>query len=653
MEKLYGWTGRLLRINLTSGEKELLPTRDLTEKFVGGRGFTAKIYWDEVASTIDPLSPQSPLVIMTGPLAGTPAIAGSRWFISGKSPLLYPDQYGLASLGGTLGAELKFAGLDGIIITGKAPTPSYLTINDEKVEIKDAIGLWGLETFETSKRIRKEHGDKVKTLCIGPAGERKVRFAIAMSENGACGGSGFGAVMGAKNLKAIAAMGTSTAGVARPDELNKINQQICSLIKGKVLMDPPLEGIELVKRSPCLSCPGGCPRGIYKHTSGIKEVRKNCQSSYVYYTWDKAYHGGEASEIPFLVTSLCNRYGICTQEMGNMLHWLGKCSEHDIFTDEETGIPLSKIGSWNFIDTLIKKIVSRQGFGDLLAEGTIRTAHSVGKGSEKLLDGTVTRSGFNSNTNNPRFFITNAVFYATESTSAMNQFHEICFPFMRWAMWFATDGAMSPFSTEVMQKIAKRFWKSEKAIDFSTYEGKAEVAFIIQNREYAKENLAVCDFFYPLITADGADDHIGDPALESRILSAVTGMDIDEEGYYLTGERVFNLQRATQGRDGRIGRKDDTLDEFNFNEKLEIEEGFFGIFNPDFMLPGPEGELISRKGAVVERDKFEKMMDEYYAIRGWDVQTGLQKEEKLDDLSLSEIIPELKKKKLLSPGEIV
>ena len=649
MEKSYGWTGTLLRINLTSGEKQLFPSRDLAEKFVGGRGFTAKIYWDEISSTIDPLSPENPLVIMTGPLAGTPAIAGSRWFISGKSPLLYPDQYGLSSLGDTLGAELKSAGLDGIIITGKAPTPSYLTINNEKVEIKDATGLWGLETFETLKRIRKAHGDKVKTLCIGPAGERKVRFAIGMSENGACGGSGFGAVMGAKNLKAIAVMGTGTAGVARPDDLNKINQQIHSLIKGKVLMDPPLEGIELVKRSPCLSCPGGCPRGIYKHTSGIKEVRKNCQSSYVYYTWDKAYHGGEASETPFLVTSLCNRYGICTQEMGNMLHWLGKCIEHDIFTDEETEILLSKLGSWEFIDTLIQKIVSRQGFGDVLAEGTIRAAQSAGKGSEKLLDGTVTRSGFNSNTNNPRFFITNAVFYATESTSAMNQFHEICFPFMHWAMWLATDGAMSPFSTEVMQKIAKRFWKSEKAIDFSTYEGKAEVACIIQNREYAKGNLAVCDFFYPLITADGADDHIGDPTLESRILSAVTGINIDEEGYYLTGERVFNLQRAIQGRDGRIGRKDDTLDEFNFNEKLETEEGFFGIFNPDFMLPGPKGELISRKGAVIERDKFEKMMDEYYTIRGWNAQTGLQKKEKLEELSLSEIIPELKKLNLLSP----
>jgi aldehyde:ferredoxin oxidoreductase len=217
-------------------------------------------------------------------------------------------------------------------------------------------------------------------------------------------------------------------------------------------------------------------------------------------------------------------------------------------------------------------------------------------------------------------------------------------------MWYATDGASSPFSTEVMQNIARRFWKSEKAVDFSTYEGKAQVACIIQDREYAKENLVVCDFLYPLITADGAEDHVGDPTLENRLLSAVTGMNTNETEYYQTGERIFNLQRAIQGREGRAGRKDDTLDEFNFTQAIEVEEGFLGIFNPEFMLPGPGGELISRRGCVVERDKFEKMMDEYYVLRGWDVKTGLQKKEKLEALSLSEIIPEMEKRNLIISG---
>jgi aldehyde:ferredoxin oxidoreductase len=212
---------------------------------------------------------------------------------------------------------------------------------------------------------------------------------------------------------------------------------------------------------------------------------------------------------------------------------------------------------------------------------------------------------------------------------------------MKWVLWYASDGSMSPFSTRIMQNIARKFWKSEKAVDFSTYEGKAEVAYIIQNREYAKENLVACDFFYPITTAEGAENCTGDPTVESCLLSAVTGMDFNEESYYRTGERVFNLQRAIQGREGRAGRKDDRLNEINFTEGLEKEGGFFGLFNPEFMLPGPGGELISRKGAVVERDKFEKMMDEYYCIRGWDVKTGLQKKEMLDALCLSEIVPVL------------
>lgn len=648
MEKLYGWTGKILKIDLSSGEKQIIDTGEIAERFIGGRGFTAKFYWDMVNPKTDALSPESPLFIMTGPLAGTPAIAASRWFISGKSPLIYPDQYGIGSIGGSLGVELKSAGFDGIIISGKASKPSYIYINDSAVEIKDAKGLWGLETQSTLEKIRAGHSSKVQTVCIGPAGENQVRLAIAMSDNGACGGSGFGAVMGAKNLKAIAVTGTGKVKVANQEGLKKINSEIFSLTKGKVLMDPSIEGIELIKRSPCHGCPGGCPRGLYKHTSGKEDFLKNCQSVYFYNSLDKKYHGGESSENPFLATSLCNSYGICTQEMGNLLRWFNKCIEKDLFTEDETDLPLSKIGSLEFIETLLNKMTFRKGFGDVLAQGTIRAAQIAGKGSEKVLEGTVNRSGFNSHAYNPRYFITNAVFYATESTSTMNQLHEVCFPLMKWAMWYATDGAMSPISTEVMRKIAGKFWKNEKAVDFSSYEGKGEVAFIVQNREYAKENLIACDFFYPILTPDGREDHVGDPTIESRVLAAVTGMDIDEKGYYKTGERIFNLQRAIQAKEGRVGRKDDVIDEFNFIEGIEVEEGFFGMFNPEFMLPGPKGELISRKGKVVERDKFEKMMDEYYSIRGWDVKTGLQKKERLEELSLSDIVPEMEKMNLIA-----
>ena len=568
--------------------------------------------------------------------------------MAGKSPLLYPDQFGLGSIGGSMAVKIKAAGLDGIVVTGRAQKPSYLHITNGTVEIKDAAGLWGCEIPDTLKRLGDQHGKNAQSVCIGPAGENKVRFAIAMSDNGSCGGSGFGAVMGSKNLKAIVVEGSEKVAVARPDELKKVNSQIRSLIEGRVLMDPNLDGIELIKRSPCQGCPSGCARGLYKHVSGREEIRKNCGSAYMYYLWDRMQNEDESTPVAFLATSLIDRFGLCAQEMNNLLHWLHECGEKGIITDDKAGITLSQLGTQEFIEQLIDMIVYRKGFGDLLAEGPGRASQTVGKAAEEIYNLRATRSGFNAGAYNPRFFITNAVFYATESTSTMNQLHEVCFPIMKWTMWYATDGGMSPFSTEVMQNIARRFWKSEKAVDFSTYEGKAEVAYIIQNRQYAKENLVVCDFMYPITTAEGAEDHVGDPTIESRLLSSVTGIDFSEAAYYQTGERVFNLQRAIQGREGRVGRKDDCINEFNFTQTFEEEPGFFAVFNPDYMLPGPGGELMSRKGKVVEREQFEKMMDDYYTLRGWDVKSGLQTRKTLETLSLSDILPEMETRGLLS-----
>ncbi len=648
MNSIYGWKGSLLRVNLTSGEKQLISTDKLTERFIGGRGVLSKIYWDEVDSKPDALHPENPLILMTGPLAGTPAVSGNRWFMAGKSPLLYPDQFGLGSIGGSMAVKIKAAGLDGIVVTGRANKPSYLFIKNGTVEVKDAGALWGCEIPDTLRRLSAEHGNNAKAVCIGPAGENKVRLAIAMSDNGSCGGSGFGAVMGSKNLKAIVVEGSEKVAVARPDELKKVNNQVRNLIEGRVLMDPNLEGIELIKRSPCQGCPSGCARGLYKHVSGREEIRKNCGSAYMYYLWDRMQNQDESTPVAFLATSLIDRFGLCAQEMNNLLHWLHECGAKGVITDDKAGITLSQLGTQDFIEQLIDMIVYRKGFGDLLAEGPGRAARTLGKAAEEVYNLRATKSGFNAGAYNPRFFITNAVFYATESTSTMNQLHEVSFPIMKWTMWYATDGGMSPFSTEVMQNIARKFWKTEKAVDFSTYEGKAEVAFIIQNRQYAKENLVVCDFMYPITTAEGAEDHVGDPTIESRLLSSVTGIDFTEEAYYQTGERVFNLQRAIQGREGRVGRKDDCINEFNFTETFEEEPGFFAVFNPEYMLPGPGGELVSRKGKVVEREQFEKMMDDYYALRGWDVATGLQMKKRLEELSLSDILPEMETLGLVS-----
>ena len=647
MANIYGWMGTLLRVNLTTKDVSTQSIEPYIERFIGGRGMVTKLYWDEVDEDIDAMHPDSPLFFMTGPLAGSGAIACSRWIVGGKSPLQYPDQFGLGNSGGSFGVKLKQAGFDGIVVIGKAVSPVYLYINDGKVEVRDAKGLWGRATDVSLQRLAAEHGSSAGVACIGPAGEQQVRVAGIMSDIGSCCGSGFGAVMGSKNLKAVVAEGSQTVDIARPDDLRKVNSRIRELLKGKNLMDPNVEGIDLVRRASCPGCPAGCPRGLYKHVSGREEFRKNCQSVYLYYLWDMKHHGGESTADPFMATSLCDKLGLCTQEVGNLLYLLDMCSKNGLIDDASAGIELSQIGSLQFFEKLVDMMLANTGIGALLGQGTIRAAHAIGNGAEGLVLRRMTPSGFNADAYNPRYFIPHAAYYATEATSTMNQLHEMAFPIMKWTMWYATDGAMSPFGTDVMRTIAKRFWGDERAVDFSTYDGKAAVAAIIQNRQYAKETLIACDFLLPFTTADGADDHAGDPDLESRLISAVTGMDISEDDYYKIGERVFNLQRAIQGLEGRVGREDDQVNEFYFTEPMTEEPGFLGIFNPDFMLPGPDGELITRKEAVLDRGKFESMMDEYYAIRGWDPGSGLQTSTVLEGLGLEDCVERLREQGLI------
>jgi aldehyde:ferredoxin oxidoreductase len=314
--------------------------------------------------------------------------------------------------------------------------------------------------------------------------------------------------------------------------------------------------------------------------------------------------------------------------------WLSRCYQAKLLTDEQTGIPLSKIGSREFIETLLRKVSRREGFGDVLANGTHQAAKTLGIKAQELITDYMTGTGYNTNYG-PRLYISTGLLYAMEPRQPIQQLHEISVPNMLWVMRAAGMENVN-VTTEVMQGIAKRFWGSDIAADFSTYEGKALAVAKIQNRQYAKECLILCDFLWPILNSGLSENHVGDPSLESQICSAVTGRVIDELDLYEIGERVFNLQRAIHIREGHKGREDDCLEEFNFNIPLK---GDFG--NPDCIVPGKDGEVHSRKGMVVERDKFEQMKDEYYQIRGWDMLTGFQKRDKLEELGLETVAEEL------------
>jgi aldehyde:ferredoxin oxidoreductase len=650
-DKTYGWTGTLLGLELPSGKPVKMPTLKYAEDFAGGRALASRIYYDEVSPTAEALDPDNALLITPGPLGGTSAVAGSRWVITAKSPYLYPDQYAFGNGGGFLGAAVKHAGYDGIIIRGKAKTPSYVFIENGKVELRDAKGLWGLTAHETMKKLGDTHGESARIVCIGPGGENLVRWAIAFADQGGGLSNGMGAVMGSKNLKAIVVKGAKRVPVAYPEKIAELNKTVLFLRKGLnesfFITGPMINGIERIKYSPCYGCPNGCTRGTFKHTSGEIGIRKNCQSAYFYMGWDQMYNKGNATEIPFLATQLCNRFGLCTKEMANVIDWLYKCFKAGILSEDETGLPLAKIGSLEFIEALTNMVAYRKGFGELLAQGIRRGSKEKGKAAEDIALTRVTDSGYLNDSYGPRIFLTTALLYATEPRSPIVQLHEMNYLLLKWALWHITKGGMSPITTDDLRKIAARVWGSEKAVDFSTYDGKAKAAVMIQNRQHAKESMIGCDWFYPLNTTDQKEDHMGDPALLPKLFSAVTGTDVSEADYLKVGERSANLQRMIQGREGRVGRKDDTISEFNFTEGVETSEGMFGMWNPDFMLPGAGDEIVVRKGKTLDRKEFERMKDEYYQLRGWDAKTGLQTKAKLEGLGLGSLTGDAEKKGLL------
>jgi aldehyde:ferredoxin oxidoreductase len=367
MDKLFGWTGKLLHIDLTTRKVVTRDIRDYVDRFIGGKGIGEKIYWDLWRAEWEAVHQDSALIVMTGPLAATPAPSGSRWLVCGKSPSLYPENFASSNLGGFFGAQLKQAGYDGLIIQGKARDKVYLLISNEGVSIKNADHLWGVPVSKTMQAIRREAGDQVKIFTTGIGGENGIRFATIATDAGGSGSMGFGSVMGSKNIKAIAVHGTGTIPVAHPGEIKDIRQKIKRMTgEGYFSLygsPPPLPETEVVRKIHCHGCPQGCWRSLYKASSGEEGVRK-CQATFFYSMWDKERHG-DLTKTTFLATSLINEFSLCTMELPGILTWLERCIENGVISAKETELPLEKTGTIEFLETFIRKIATREGFGDV------------------------------------------------------------------------------------------------------------------------------------------------------------------------------------------------------------------------------------------------------------------------------------------------
>jgi aldehyde:ferredoxin oxidoreductase len=632
---MYGWMGKILHVDLTNARISDFPTQPYAEKYLGGRGLASRLYWEKVTPEVGACDPENRLIFMTGPLLATGVQGAARMSISGKSPMAYPEGYCYGSLGGFFPSDLKRAGWDGIVFDGRAEKPVCLVINNDKVELKDAVYLWGKSAYEVEAILKQEYGDKVRFVTTGVAGENLVRTATMFASQLGAVTAGFGAVMASKNLKAIALKGTGHPEVADRERLKELNLYTIKIKNTADLAITPRIGgtqhghvLEPRGKRHCYQCALSCSKFIYRFGNDPElEGLRGCQAMEYYLPWIYG-HEDEPIKTLFDAPTLANDYSIGTFELQHMVEWLYACQKTGALTEEETGLPLSKIGTREFLETLLYKIAHREGFGDILAEGMMRVRDKVSPEAAAQFTHNVAPIGQHDGVP-PRAIMAHALLYPFENRMHPITVHELGYVSMPWSM-HQQNPESSPVTPESFLKIARLFWGSEAAADYSSYEGKAMAARNIQNRTYLRDCLGLCDFVWPITYSFSTEDGVGDPDLEGKIFNAVTGLPAEELDIF--AERVFNMQRIIRVREGHRVPEDDYPLDFNFTEPMGLN-----LHGSRMVMPGPGAQPKDMSDNILDRDKFTEMLHEFYELRGWDKETGLPTLETLTRLGMEDV----------------
>jgi len=598
-KKIYGYNGTILHVDLSSGkiEKKAVNPQDLAN-YLGGRGLGVKLLWDHLQDKpgTDPLGPDNPLMFMPGPFSGFPAPSSSRTCVVTKSPMTSPQKpkyahastVSYANMGGFFGPELRFAGYDGLMITGKAASPVYLYINDDKVEIRDAEKFWGMGTDQFDKEIIEELDDpRFRTCYIGPGGENLIRYACILNTAArAAGRGGTGCVMGSKKLKAIAVKGTGQPEVGNHKLFIESLEETRQKFK-----DPKIYGRWRK---------AGTAAGLeYLSGQGIQAVKNFREGTFTeidkigagasFKTWVRSFacyccplackKSGKTTDSPFaglihdgpeyetgtmlganLMISdhagmmkaiyIADDYGLDIISLGNVIGFLMEAYDKKLIDKKFLdGIDL-KWGSVEATIEMIHRIAARKGIGDLASKGVKALAEEVGQDSHKFAMHVKGHelAAHNCHANPPR-----ALCYAT-----------------------ANRGACHLNGTDIVQ----------------------------QNLIALADATGLCLFAIRGYGMDGK--------LMGKMLSAITGA-VPSGNPMQIGERIYNLEKLFNFREG-FTRADDVIPERFFEEPLTVGD---------------------KKGAVLTHDQFKTMMDEFYTQRGWDMETSAPKPEKLKTLGLA------------------
>ncbi|MHC1579113.1 MAG: aldehyde ferredoxin oxidoreductase family protein [Candidatus Alkanophagales archaeon] len=614
-----GRTHRILRVNLTNRKvsvEEL--NKGVLDAFLGGRGVATRLLYEEVPAGTPPLDGRNKLIFMTGPLTGTGVPTAGRYDVVAKSPLT--SLFGAASGGGHFGAELRFAGFDGVVVEGVAPKPVTLVIRDGDAELRDATHLWGLPTSDAERLVKEELNDfEAKVACIGPAGENLVRFAAIISERThAAGRCGLGAVMGAKKLKAIAVSGSGDVEVHDPDALR---QEVLELVKRRDVLSAALsaygsaafisyvaksgafpthnfkalssdseDGFDLddmseeviserlvIKKDACFCCRTGCrrasriPSGEYEGELGSGPEYESVAAF--------ARCGCSDADMLLKFQNVCNELGLDVVSAGSAVSFAMECYEHGILTREDTGGLELRWGDADVVIELLGRIARREGVGDVLAEGVRTAAATLNAEKYAMHVGGLEIPGYE-----PRALQGYALSLVTSNRGADAVS----------SMMMLVDAGLS---TPLVQDVSAH----------APADAKTSLLKELEDWMQVFDSLIICKFFGLSLRFEQL----------TRLIKLATGLELSWGELKTIGERIWNLQRLYNLREAAAA-----------GTRASIGAA---------ALPGRFFEEPLRSGAAagkaLRREEFEARLKEYYGLRGWDAD-GVPTAEKLRELGL-------------------
>lgn len=603
-----GYIGKLLNIDLSTGAVGELPLPEAwAEQFIGGRGLAVCMLYQRLPHAVQAYDEGNDLLILTGPAAGTSFPTGSRLAVSTISPLTGTLTTGY--MGGHWAPELKYAGWDGILLTGRAEKPVALLITDDKARLVDAAALWGMDTQETQAALADSHGHAMKTMCIGPAGENLVRYAAIAHEQHLVGRGGAGAVMGHKKLKAVCVQGSGGVEVAAPaDRFSDRMRAMQSTVQqdpialrfrqiGTASGIPKKNGIgalptrnfqsgtfdhvgeygpeplkALIRRyESCAQCPISCGSVVEFDYGGDRVLSERLEH-------ESHWSLGPLCDIGDLKATLkandtCDRLGMDTVSAGVTIAFAMEARQNGLLQDSELdGLDLGW-GNAALLDPLLQRIARREGIGDLLAEGVRLVAERLDHGSQHYA---MHVKGMELPAFEPRAFTGMGLNFATASRGAD---HNRAFT------------------------IAAEFYGILGDLDRFEHQGKAELVRELQDYSAVIDSIIACMFTIDFST---------DVELFCEAINLITGMSLDRSEYYRIGERINNLERLFNLRQG-LGFGDDTLP------------------------PRIRQEAAASAGDRAAPLDISRMLQEYYTLRGWD-DRGVPTPGRLAALGLSGLV---------------